>query len=120
MGMMYYPSYEPPMHGSFLDGVWKVNAYDPANGVRWLPTYSEPKHAAIYHHSLLVSWLCDTEEEALRRCGEWSEKTVLMPDGRTVVPVEVFHPEYAVQSVFQPWYPGVREFWPGEEGWGAV
>ena len=120
MGMMYYPSYEPPMRGSFLDGVWKVNAYDLANGVRWLPTYAEPKHAAIYHNSLLVSCLCDTEEEALRQCGEWSEKSVLMPDGRTVVPVEVFHHDYAMWSVLKPWHPGVTELWPGEKGWGTA
>lgn len=116
MSLMYYPSYE----GGILNGQWKVNAYDPANGIRWLPTYTAPKHAAIYHNSLLVNCLCETEKEALRQCGEWSKKPVLMPDGRTVVPLEVFHPEYAVQSVFQPWYPGVRELWPGEEGWGAM
>ena len=47
-------------------------------------------------------------------CGEWSRKEVEMPDGRTVIPVEYFHPEYALESVFIPWSAVQGERWPGE------
>ena len=57
----------------------------------------------------------ETEEEALRMCGEWSRKPVKMPDGRTVIPVEYFHPDYLdIESVFIPWSAVQGERWPGE------
>lgn len=92
-----------------------IHAYDPANGLRWHPSYAAPKSAFIYHNSIHVNGLYETEEEALRMCGEWSRKPVEMPDGRTVIPVEYFHPDYLdIESVFIHWSAVQGERWPGE------
>lgn len=110
---MFYPELIP-VPGNYLADYYIVHAYDPANGLRWTLSYAAPKSAFIYHNSIHVNGLYETEEEALRMCGEWSRKPVEMPDGRTVIPVEYFHPEYALESVLIPWSAVQGERWPGE------
>ena len=106
---------KPCFYPEFSGGHSSVRAYDPANGLRWTPSYAAPKSAFIYHNSVHVNGLYETEEEALRMCGEWSRKEVKMPDGRTVIPVEYFHPDYLdVESVFISWSAVRGELWPGE------
>lgn len=113
MKTMFYPELIP-VPGNYLADYYVVHAYDPANGLRWTPSYAAPKSAFIYHSSIHVNGLYETEEEALRMCGEWSRRKVKMPDGSTIIPVEYFHPEYALESVFIPWSAVRGELWPGE------
>ena len=119
MSTMFYTSFEAPDGQPFGFGVRKVKAYDTANGVRWIPSYSAPKQAMIYHNSLQVNGLYDTEEEALRAWGEWSEREVQMPDGSVMIPIQKFHSKSALDMILKPWLPGTREIWPGEPGWGV-
>lgn len=48
---MFYPEFIP-VPGNFMAGHYVVHAYDPANGLRWTPSYAAPKSAFIYRNSI--------------------------------------------------------------------
>lgn len=93
-----------------------VKEYDDKHGVRDISSWGYPDSVAIYHNSLIVNALYYTIEDAVRSWGAWSEKIVILPDGREVTPAEFLHPGYKV-SVLIAWNPTIKELWPGEEGY---
>lgn len=96
-----------------------------SNGRRYVRAYDDEKHGAprfagkimfLFHNSVCGSAdnLYKTEREALKGWNEWSEKPVVMPDGREVVPAVYFGHYNAADSVFIPWTCVQGEKWPGE------
>lgn len=95
-----------------------------ANGRRYVLAYDEEKHGApriagksafLYRGSIIVNAdnIFITEEAALASWGKYSNKPVIMPDGREVTPARYFGNDiYA--DVFIPWDMVRGELWPGE------
>ena len=95
-----------------------------SNGRRYVRAYDDTKHGVprivsdtttfLYHNSVMVSRVFPSERAALAWWGEWSEKPVIMPDGREVVPAWEFGHD-TTGNIFIPW-PCVRgEVWPGDK-----
>ena len=94
------------------------------NGRRYVRAYDEEKHGApriagksafLYRGSIIVNAdnIFITEEAALASWGKYSNKPVIMPDGREVTPARYFGNDiYA--DVFIPWDMVRGELWPGE------
>ena len=94
------------------------------NGRRYIRAYDEEKHGApriagksafLYHRSIITNAdnIFTTEEAALASWGKYSNKPVIMPDGREVTPAQHFGNDNAA-DVFIPWDMVRRELWPGE------
>ena len=95
-----------------------------ANGRRYVRAYDEEKHGAprvvgdtvfLYNNAICGSADCifTTEEAALASWGKYSNKPVIMPDGREVTPARYFGNDTAA-DVFIPWDMVRGELWPGE------
>lgn len=94
------------------------------NGRRYVRAYDEEKHgspriagksAFLYHGSVIVSKenIFTNEKAALASWGKYSNKPVIMPDGREVTPAQYFG-NYTSADVFIPWDMVRGELWPGE------
>ena len=94
------------------------------NGRRYVRAYDEEKHgsprvvgksAFLYHSAVIVSTnnIFTTENSALASWGKYSNKPVIMPDGREVTPARYFGNDTA-DDVFIPWDMVRGELWPGE------
>ena len=74
--------------------------YNPAEGKRYVLAYDEERHGKaqvindhtvfLYHRSKIVNAVFNTKAEALKAWGEYSEKPVIMPDGREEIPAHFF------------------------------
>ena len=95
-----------------------------SNGQRYVRAYDEEKHGAprivgksafLYHSSVIVSadGIFSTEEAALASWSKYSDKPVIMPDGREVTPAQYFGNDTSA-DVFIPWSMVRGELWPGE------
>ena len=95
-----------------------------SNGWRYVHTYDEKKHGApriagrsafLYHGSVIASKenIFTNEKAALASWGKYSNKLVIMPDGREVTPAQYFGNDTA-DDVFIPWDMVRGELWPGE------
>ena len=95
-----------------------------SNGRRYVRAYDEEKHgtpriagksAFLYHGAIIVSKdnIFTTEKAALASWGKYSNKLVIMPDGREVTPAQYFGNDTAA-DVFIPWTCVQGEKWPGE------
>lgn len=97
--------------------------YNPAEDKRYVLAYDEEKHGKaqvvgdhtvfLYHRSIIVDAVYNTEAEALKAWGEWSTKPVVMPDGEEVIPADFFGHEN-IYNVFIPWSCVRGEKWPGD------
>ena len=94
------------------------------NGRRYVRAYDEKKHGAprvvgksafLYHGSIVTNAdnIFTTESAALASWGKYSNKPVIMPDGREVTPARYFGNDTA-DDVFIPWSMVRGELWPGE------
>ena len=94
------------------------------NGRRYVRAYDEEKHGAprivgksafLYHGSVIASRenIFTNEKAALASWGEYSNKPVIMPDGREVIPAQYFGNDTAA-DVFISWNMVRGELWPGE------
>ena len=94
------------------------------NGRRYIRTYDEEKHgkpriagksAFLYHGSVITNAdnIFTTESAALASWGKYSNKPVIMPDGREVIPAQYFGND-TPESIFIPWNMVRRELCPGE------
>ena len=95
-----------------------------SNGRRYVRAYDKKKHgtpriagksAFLYHSTIIVSKenIFTNEEAAIASWGKYSNKPVIMPDGREVTPAQYFGNDKAV-DVFIPWDMVRGEIWPGE------
>ena len=95
-----------------------------SNGRRYVRAYDEEKHgtpriagksAFLYHGSVILSKenIFTNEKAALASWGKYSNKPVIMPDGREVIPAQHFG-NNAAADVFIPWTCVQGEKWPGE------
>ena len=97
--------------------------YNPAEDKRHVLAYDEEKHGKaqvvsghtvfLYHRSIIVDDVYNTEAEALKAWGEWSTKPVVMPDGEEVIPAYFFG-HGNIYNIFIPWACVQGEKWPGE------
>ena len=94
------------------------------NGRRYVREYDEEKHGEprivgdtvfLYHNMICGSadGIFSAEEAALASWGKYSNKPVIMPDGREVTPSQYFG-NYTAAYVFIPWDMVRGELWPGE------
>ena len=101
--MLYY--------GEYLNGRHYVREYDEER-------HGEPRIVGntvfLYHNTICGSAgnIFSTEEAALASWGKYSNKPVIMPDGREVTPARYFGNDPA--DVFIPWDMVRGEIWPGE------
>ena len=95
-----------------------------SNGRRYVRAYDEEKHGTprivgnivfLYHNMICRSAdsIFTTEEAALASWGKYSNKPVIMPDGREVTPARYFGNDTAA-DVLIPWSMVRGELWPGE------
>ena len=95
-----------------------------SNGRRYIRAYDEEKHgkpriagksAFLYHESIIINAdnIFTTESAALASWGKYSNKPVIMPDGREVTLARYFGNDTA-DDVFIPWDMVRGELWPGE------
>ena len=95
-----------------------------SNGRRYIRAYDEEKHgtpriagksAFLYHGSIIINAdnIFTTEFAALASWGKYSNKPVIMPDGREVIPAQYFGND-TTADVFIPWNMVRGELWPGE------
>lgn len=94
-----------------------------SNGRRYVRAYDDKKYGVFcvvfvsitffYHNFIMVSRVFESERAALSWWGEWSEKPVVMPDGREVVPAWEFGHD-TIDNVFIPWGAVHGEKWPRE------
>ena len=95
-----------------------------SNGRRYVRAYDEKKHgtprimkksAFLYRGSVTTNAdnIFTTECAALASWGKYSNKPVIMPDGREVTPAQYFGNDNAA-DVFIPWDMVRGELWPGE------
>lgn len=80
--------------------LYYINYYNPAEDKRYVLAYDEGKHGKaqvvnghtvfLYHRSIIVDAVYNTEAEALKAWGEWSVKPVIMPDGEETIPAYFF------------------------------
>lgn len=99
------------------------NDYSPAKEKRYILAYDEEKHGKaqvvndhtvlLYHRSIIVNAVYNTEAEALKAWGEWSVKPVIMPDEEEIIPAYFFE-HGNIYNVFIPWAYVQGEKWPGE------
>lgn len=99
------------------------NDYNPAEEKRYVIAYDEEKHGKaqvindhtvfLYHRSIIVNAVYNTEAEALKAWGEYSEKPVIMSNGEEIIPAYLFGHEN-IYDVFIPWACVQGEKWPGE------
>lgn len=97
--------------------------YNPAENKRYVLAYVEEKYGKaqvvndhtvfLYHRSIIVNAVYNTEAEALKACGEWSVKPVIMPNGEEIIPAYFFG-HGNIYNVFIPWACVQSEKWPGE------
>lgn len=97
--------------------------YNPAEGKRYVLPYDEEKHGKaqvindhtvfLFHRSIIVNTVFNTEVEALKAWGEYSTKPVTMPDGEEVIPAYFFG-HGNIYNIFIPWTYVQGEKWPGE------
>lgn len=97
--------------------------YNPAEDKRYVLAYDEEKHGKaqvvndhtvfLFHRSIIVNAVYNTEDEALKAWGEWSVKPVIMPDGEETIPAYFFG-HGNIYNVFIPWICVRGEKWPGE------
>ena len=97
--------------------------YNPAEDNRYVLTYDEEKYGKaqvindhtvfLFHRSIIVSAVYNTEVEAMKALGEWSIKPVTMPDGEEIIPAYFFG-HGNIYNVFIPWACVQGEKWPGE------
>ena len=97
--------------------------YNPAENKRYVLTYDEEKHGKaqvvndhtvfLYHRSIIVDAVYNTEAEALKVWGEWSTKPVVMPNGEETIPAYFFG-HGNIYNIFVPWACVRGEKWPGE------
>lgn len=97
--------------------------YSPAENKRYVLAYDEEKHGKaqvindhtvfLYHRSIIVNVVYNTEVEALKSWGEWSAKPVIMPNGEEIIPAYFFG-HGNIYNVFIPWACVQNEKWPGE------
>lgn len=82
------------------------------NGRRYVCAYDEEKHGAprvisdnltfIYHNSIIVNCVYNTEAEAVASYGMWSTCNIILPDGSITTPVHYFDmPD--IKKMFDPW-----------------
>ena len=98
-------------------------SYNPTEGKRYVLTYNEEKHGKaqvvnnhtvfLYHRSIITNAIYNTEAEALKAWGEYSEKPVIMPDGEEIIPAYFFG-HGNIYNIFIPWACVQGEKWPGE------
>ena len=95
-----------------------------SNGRRYVHAYDEKKHGTprivgnivfLYHNTICGSadGMFSTEEAALASWGKYSNRPVIMPDGREVTPARYFGND-TIADVFIPWSMVRGELWPGE------
>lgn len=97
--------------------------YNPVENKRYVLAYDEEKHGKaqvingytvfLYHRSIIVNAVYNTEAEALKAWGEWSVKPVVMPDGKETIPAYFFG-HGNIYNVFISWACVQGEKWPGE------
>ena len=97
--------------------------YNPAEDKRYVLTYDEEKYGKaqvvndhtvfLFHRSIIVSAVYNTEVEAMKALGEWSIKPVTMPDGEEIIPAYFFG-HGNIDNIFIPWACVQGEKWPGE------
>ena len=79
------------------------------NGRRYVRAYDEEKHGApriagksafLYHGSIIINAdnIFTTESAALASWGKYSNKPVIMPDGREVTPARYFGNDTAADA----------------------
>ena len=94
------------------------------NGRRYVRAYDEEKHGEprivgntvfLYHNTVCGSAgnIFSTEEAALASWGKYSNKPVIIPDGRVVTPAKYVGND-TIADVFIPWDMVRGELWPGE------
>ena len=99
--------------------------YNPAENKRYVLAYDEEKYGKaqvvndhtvfLFHRSIIVSAVYNTEVEAMKAWGEWSIKPVIMPNGEEIIPAYFFgHGNIYDYDVFIPWACVQGEKWPGE------
>lgn len=98
-------------------------SYNPTEDKRYVLTYNEEKHGKaqvvnnhtvfLYHRSIIVNAVYNTEAEALKAWGEWSVKPVILPDGEEIIPAYFFG-HGNIYNVFISWACVWGEKWPGE------
>lgn len=82
------------------------------NGQRYICAYDEEKHGYprvisdsltfIYHNSIIVKCVYDTEAEAVASYGMWSTRNIILPDGSMTTPARYFDmPD--TNKMFDPW-----------------
>lgn len=103
--MLYYIDYNPEKDKRY------VLAYDAEK-------YGTPRKVShntifLYNNTLIVNGVYNTEAEALKAWGEYTEKPVTMPDGMEEIPARFFGRE-KIYNVFIPWSCVQGERWPGE------
>ena len=86
--------------------------YNPAEDKRYVLAYDEEKHGKaqvvnghtvfLYHRSIIVDAVYNTEAEALKAWGGWSTKPVVMPDGEEIIPAYFFG-HGNIYNIFIPW-----------------
>lgn len=97
--------------------------YNPAENKRYVLAYDEEKHGKaqvvnnhtvfLYHRSIIVNAVYNTEAEALKAWGEWSVKPVILSDGEEIIPAYFFG-HGNIYNVFISWACVRGEKWPGE------
>ena len=97
--------------------------YNPAEDKRYVLAYDEAKHGKaqvvnghtvfLYHRSIIVDAVYNTEAEALKAWGEWSTKPVVMPDEEEIIPAYFFG-HGNIYNVFISWACVQGEKWTGE------
>ncbi len=97
--------------------------YNPVEDKRYVLAYDEEKHGKaqiinnhtvfLYHHSIIVNAIYNTEVEALKSWGEYSKKPVIMPDKTEEIPAYFFG-HGNIYNIFIPWTDIQGEKWPGE------
>lgn len=97
--------------------------YNPAENKRYVLAYDEEKYGKaqvvndhtvfLYHRSIIVNAVYNTEAEALKAWDEWSVKPVIMPDGEETIPAHFFG-HGNIYNIFIPWACVQGEKWPGE------
>lgn len=94
------------------------------NGKRYVCAYDEKKHGSprvvsdkltfIYHNSVNVNSVYQTEREAMKNSwGKYSNRPVILPDNTETTPARYFCTE-TLNDVFVPWCDVKGELWPGE------
>lgn len=104
--MKYYVTYQPET------GKDRVIAYDEAK--HGAPRIVNPHLTFLYHNAICLDRVYGTVAEALRGCcGRYSNRPVILPDGRETTP-DRFFGTARPGDVFVPWSDVKGERWPGD------